>query len=190
MNTSAPKNTSDSLIQTALDSIGAAKSALQSELAELQESIKTLQVRRSQVADSPISFDEYCVRLKKAINRLGEQFASKNILIAEAGQQPDSRKTWSEHENKGSSFFTNVLNIAPSMHAMCFYFPDLIHQRLVDVLRSKYASSWGKSSDVPDAERAALVAEIDEQLQELKHQSDQLSGRLYRLQTAVTASKS
>ncbi len=188
MNPSAPKSNSDSLIQTALDSIGAAKSALQSEIAGYQEAMRTLQKRRSELAESPISFDEYCERLKQHIHFLGDQFARKNILTAETGRHPDSRKTWSEYESKGITTLVDIMNIAPSMNAMCFYFPEVIHQRLVDVLRSKYAQGWGKGSDVPDAQRGALIADIDVQLRELKHQSDQLSGRLYRLETAVAAS--
>jgi len=75
MNPSAPKSNSDSLIQTALDSIGAAKSALQSEIAGYQEAMRTLQKRRSELAESPISFDEYCERLKQHIHFLGDQLS-------------------------------------------------------------------------------------------------------------------
>lgn len=178
------KHNSDSLLESALQSIEAAKEALKDNIAEVQKEIEAVQQRRNELENGPISFEDYCALLRKSIWWRGHQFARKHVLVGRDGRHPDGRRPW--HECSGQALaFDAILNLAPSAEALCFYFPEVIYARLVETLQAEYGAKWAKPELVPFAEREVLIARFDEQLAELRRQKDALGVRLHEMSRAA-----
>lgn len=178
------KHSSDSLLESALQSIEAAKEALKGDIAEVQKEIETVQQRRNELANGPISFEDYCALLRESIQQRGRKFARQHVMVGSDGRHPDGRRPWHECAGKPLAFDA-ILNLAPSAEALCFYFPEVIYARLVETLQAQYGAKWAKPELVPFAEREALIARFDEQLAELRRQKEALGVRLHDMSRAA-----
>lgn len=181
MKSSSVVASSDSLVQTALQSIEAAKEALKVEMEEVKKEIERLRVQRSEITSGTISFDEYCLLLRKTIKTKGEAFLRENVVPPRGQRHPESAKTFREYRLEGGFVFEKELNITSS-NAFCFYFPEMIYERLTGALAAHCKESWGEGYSIPFSELGGHMEVIDSELEGLRERSRKLSKRLDEIQ--------
>lgn len=187
-------------ITTAINQVKTAQGLLVQELssrrariAEINTEISEAAAQTEALRKAPISLDDLSVYLEAHIHKLGMDWigSAKDITRKDRLNSHDSHvantRTWQEFEpvvgeiNGGQYFFNE--NTGPQyrdtragFHMLCFFFPVLVHERLMAVYREHSGASFG-NTDLPSvAERRATVAA-----------NEQLIGQLQEEKTTIEA---
>lgn len=171
----------DQLVQAGLAAYTESKQGLEAKISEIEQERLGVARQRDALAESSITFEDYCQLLREGIDWLGAQYAKENFLSSAVGTHPDSDITWTEYQEGAQPQPIQVLAGHCSMPALCFLFPDVIYQRICNALTEKYRTQWTSSCNIPYAQRAALIEEIDKARKELTDQRRLVADRLERL---------
>ncbi len=175
----------DALVEKGVAAYAESKQGLEAKIAEIERERRDVSLRRDALAESSITFEDYCQLLHEGIEWLGSQYVNEAFLPFAAGGHPDSDITWTEYQNGAHPHPIQVLSGPCSMSALCFLFPDVIYGRIRDALAEKYGTEWVSSCNTPYKDRAALIMEIDKVRKDLTAQRAVVVRRLESLLKGV-----
>ncbi|KAF7598389.1 MAG: hypothetical protein CGU28_12115 [Candidatus Dactylopiibacterium carminicum] len=69
--------------------------------------------------------------------------------------------------------------------AMCFFFPDVVYDRLMAHLKERVGQRWGNEGMPPVEERRKTVAELESQRTALLEKRRTLEGEINKISTAL-----
>lgn len=157
---------------------------------ELDSKISTAMSRVNGALYGPISLADYAAYLRRAIDQRGESFASRWSLRetpATHGQaRPHNQIEWKKIDSGAVDVLAGAVGAAVSGAELCFYFPEVIHARLLEALHARYGDDWG-NSDNPSAEaRRQLANEAGSDLKALQAQLADVEAKIRSLNRAIS----
>lgn len=168
-------------LKTALAAINGTLAKLREELAETNGQLGTVSRRIAELQEMPISLDDYGLRLKALI----EQRADEHMKMCEfalfrksGGNIPRNTISWDGHDDIGQfpEFFFGGTHGEHDM--ICAFFGDLIYQNFMARAKEKFGERWGNTQYPPVAERRKMIAELEQQAEELKKKRAELEGQI------------
>lgn len=157
---------------------------------ELDSKISTAMSRVNGALYGPISLADYAAYLRRAIDQRGESFASRWSLRetpATHGQaRPHNQTEWKKIDSGAVDVLAGAVGAAVSGAELCFYFPEVIHARLLEALHARYGDDWGNSDKPPADARRQLAKEADSDLQALQAQLADVEAKIRSLNRAIS----
>lgn len=180
-------------LKVALSTVNGTLSKLKAELLDTNTQISGLTAKMSHLSQMPISLDDWGSYLKAAIDKRAEshmRFVHEDLIqsVRFDGGIARNQQPWSYFEDNVEDQLFNMKLFPENgcvIRAMCFFFPDVIHERVMSRLKESLGTRWG-NDDLPSVEeRRKLVAEMQEKRKELERkradleaQIDEISGAL------------
>lgn len=173
-------------VKNNLASLNEQKEKLSRRISEINGEITTLQ-------DMPLSLNDYCSFIPEYIERFGqEEYQSFKRNLCNGSGSEGNAERWGnlESENGDISGLFRLVglggNISPAdtgmavMRKLCFFFPDVVANRLIEALEKDKSVAWGNDKLPSLAERrktvAALVSERTGLESELAAVSEEIAG--------------
>ena len=180
-------------LKSALSTITGQLSKLKEELAETNQQISAIGAKIQELRGMPISLEDWGRYLKAIIQKRAESYfpgLATGLLQHYRGDDPHNQRPWSSFERDDGStpplYLTD--DIFSPMHfgeAMCFYFPEVIYDRLMARLKERVGHRWG-NDDLPTVEeRRKLIVELDTQRAALLEKRGTLEGEIGEISTAL-----
>ncbi|OBY90572.1 hypothetical protein A6723_019900 [Pseudomonas sp. AU11447] len=165
------------------------RDALLGEKKALELKIQAAMSRQNGAHHNPISLNDYVDYLKREIDRKAEEFSNKwsirdtppNYGLA----KHHSKVEWKNIDSGYLNVLSGALGAEVSGSELCFYFPDLIHKRLVDALKARYGDSWGNDDLAPASARKQIADEAELELDQLRPQLRDVEGKIRALNRAI-----
>lgn len=165
------------------------RDALAEEKKSLDEKINAAVSRQHGALYNPISLSDYSNYLKREISRRGEAFASEWSLRKSATSnglaQAHNKVEWTKIDAGYLDVLSGALGGAVTGAELCFYFPSMIHERLVSALQARYGDSWGNDDLAPAAARKQIADEAQHELDQLKPQLRDVENKIRALNRAI-----
>ena len=180
-------------VQSALSTISGTLVKLKEELIATGCQINSINAQIAELESLPISLDDWGKYFKSAIEKKANEhlpFVHDELIASSPhrGHTARNQQPWSWYETDS---YDQMFNLAlfpsdgGSLRAMCFFFPEVIYERVMGRLKERIGSKWG-NEDLPSVdERKKSVTELTQQRQELEerkaeleHQVNKISGVL------------
>ena len=160
--------------------------SVKGEIQALDVQIETLNQKRQELMDAPVSRDDYVTYVNADIAKRGEPFLNRMRQFASGKGRGSAKMSQSFAPLErglqagfhpfpfmnGEDYFDGF-NLSPE--AFYWYFGDLIANRFMAALDAVH--NWDEGG-MPIAERRTRIAEIDRQLEELVDKRDTLASQL------------
>lgn len=156
-------------IKAALSTVNGKLSELKEQLAETNRAINLVDVEIDALYALPISLNDWSVYFKKLIQETANNYAPQlhyDLMRGQVGCDRENEKSWSQFEDKTGKFMgmqwpTGTFTSIMSMHQiMSFYFPDVVHERLMARFKENLRTRWGNDECMPVEDRRKKVAEL------------------------------
>ena len=173
-------------IQSALSTISGMLAKLKDELVATNCQINSINAQISEMEKMPISIDDWGKYFKAAIEKKANEHlplvhdelitSNPNRDHIARNQQPWS---WFEGDRYDQAFNLTLFPAQGSpLRAMCFFFPEVIYERVMARLKERIGSQWG-NEDLPSVdERRKAVVELTQQRQVLEVRRAELEGQI------------
>ncbi|TAN53844.1 MAG: hypothetical protein EPN21_00495 [Methylococcaceae bacterium] len=165
-------------IKQLLDQLNSSVRELVSQIHDLDDQIDAKQRERDQVINAPLSKADYLSFVGEDIDRIARPFVEQLRRAVKSQPQDMIRLRRMVDSEDGmripwfSAGYFPPIEIAPT--AVCWYFGDLIKQRIADALDGQ---DWPHDA-MPVAERLKLTAQLEVEIEELNRQRDALAAQL------------
>lgn len=176
------------LAKSALDAIKASRERIDTEIEILTGKISELEKNKATERSGLLSLDDYSNFLLEEIKRRGANYGNL-WLNSRCSSQPgrDQQHNTMRWPNFVESEVGNLLNavLKPDVtsDALCFLFPEVMHERLMDYLRKW--SKWARGEDVGIDKRRDALKAIEEQIATLNEQREDLFRQLNDIKEAL-----
>lgn len=155
----------------------------------LESKIHAAMSRQNGALHNPISLKDYTDYLKREIDRKGKDFAktwSQRDTPPNHGMAKHHNKVeWQEINSGLLNVLSGALGGSISGNELCFYFPDVIHQRLVESLKARYGESWGNDDLAPASARKQIADEAQLEMDQLNPQLREVENKIRALNRAI-----
>ena len=182
-------------LKAALSTINGTLGKLKEELADTNRQIGSIEGQITDLRTMPISLEDWGGYLKTAI----EEKAAKHLpmlahkLLApysHTGERAENTLPWSFFENKENNILFDK-GLFPEqgsvLNAMCFFFPDMIYERLMERLRACVGDRWGNESYPTVDERRKTIDTLSAQRTVLIERRGVLEAEIDEIQAALQA---
>lgn len=178
-------------LKKALEAISVGRAQLQQEVIDLAAEIAKLEGEKSRLLQLPISLDDYCNYMGREIKRRGEKFAKEFSGSCNARSHTGSlthHKTiaWKDFESGAAQVLAIGLSDSISSDGLCFFFGEVLHERLAKAVRADQSGTWGNKDAMPSSERRSRIDQIEPELQALIKKRNDTSAELYNLDKALS----
>ncbi|WP_054074426.1 hypothetical protein [Comamonas testosteroni] len=176
-------------VQSALSTISGTLAQLKEELISTGCQINSVNAQIAELESMPISLDDWGKYFRSAIEKkAGEHlpFVHDELIASSPhrGHTARNQQPWSWYE---SDSYDQVFNLAlfpsdgGSLRAMCFFFPEVIYERVMERLRERIGAQWG-NEDLPSVDaRSKSVAELVQQRQTLEERRAELELQINKI---------
>lgn len=180
-------------LKAALSTINGTLAKLKEELLETNSQISGLNAKIYNLSQMPISLDDWGKYFKAAIEKKAEfhmPYVHEELIQSNPhrGHVARNQQPWSHfEENRADQLFNMGLfpEQGSTLQAMCFFFPDVVYERVMSRLKERIGAKWGNDDLPPVEDRRKLVVEMQQQREalerkraELEAQIDEISGAL------------
>lgn len=186
-----PESITD-LAKTALDAIKTSRERINLEIESFTDKIVFWEKKKSKSKGGLVSLEDYSAFLLEEIKARAANYASLWLGTRHSSQSgraagpQHSVMRWPDFEQtEVGKLLSEVLKPDVTSDALCFLFPDVMHDRLMTCLRAGSASKWATGDEVSIAKRRDELQSIEEQIVELKEQRDSLFRQLNDINNAV-----
>jgi chaperonin cofactor prefoldin len=182
------------LAKTALDAIKASKERINLEIENLSAQIVDLEKEKQKSKNGLISIQDYSDFLREEIKKRSANYASlwlgsRHSVKPGGRAQKHSDMRWPDFiESEVGTLLSGVLTPDTTSDALCFLFPELMHERLMACLRESGASKWSQAEDIGIAKRRDELNTIEGQIAEVTTQRDSLFRQLNEIKNALQTS--
>lgn len=179
-------------IKSALTSIADELKSLRSQLQETEQQIKIVQIQIAELKKMPVSLEDWSEYLKSAIIQTGEKYFNSINPTLLSGNDAANKQSWDffeKHPNLsiGILYHLNAFNSAQETdEMMCCFFPDLVHEKIMDSVKKKFNDAWGNTELPSLPERRNLLNEFENNLADLEEKRNGLQKQINEI-SAVTA---
>lgn len=157
--------------------------------ADLEAQISEAMGRANGALYNPISLQDYAAYLGRAITRRGEAFAKRwslrDVPPASGPARPHNKVEWVKIDSGAVDVLAGALGQAVSGDELCFYFPEVIHARLLEALAARYGSDWGNSEMPPAEARRHMADEAEHDLKVMRAQLEDVETKIRSLNRAI-----
>lgn len=182
-------------LKAALSTINGTLTKLKEELVETNSQISALNAKIYHLSQMPISLDDWGKYFKAAIEKKGEShlpFVHDELIHSNPhrGHIARNQQPWAHfEENRADQLFNMGLfpEQGSPLSAMCFFFPDMIYERVMARLKERIGAKWGNDDLPPVEERRKLVAEMQQQLEALKQKRAELEAQIDEISGALSS---
>jgi len=173
-------------IQSALSTISGTLTKLKDELVATNCQINSINAQISELEKMPISLDDWGKYFKATIEKKANEhlpFVHDELITSNPhrGHTARNQQPWSWfEENRYDQAFNLTLfpEQGSPLRAMCFFFPEVVYERVMARLKERIGSQWG-NEDLPSVEeRRKTVAELAQQCQVLDERRAELEGQI------------
>lgn len=180
-------------LKAALSTITGQLSTLKDDLVETNSQLSGINAKIYNLKQMPISLDDWGKYFKAAIEKKASAhlpFVHEELIQSNPHRSQIARnqQPWSYfEENRFDQLFNMGLfpEQGSSLGAMCFFFPDVIYERVMARLKERIGTKWG-NDDLPTVEeRGKMLEELTQQREaleqkraDLEAQIDEISGAL------------
>ncbi len=180
-------------LKSALSTITGQLSKLKEELADINHQINVTGSLIQELRSMPLSLEDWGSYFKAGIQKRAESYfpgLAAGLLRHYRGDDPHNQRPWSTFERDDGSTPPIYLpdDIFSPMHygeAMCFFFPEVIYERLMARLKESVGHRWG-NEDLPTVEeRRKTIAELEAQRAALLEKHRALEGEIEEISTAL-----
>ncbi|EEW4293828.1 hypothetical protein NZL45_001959 [Escherichia coli] len=169
--------------------------ALLSRRTELLERIEEKNAKIKALRDMPMSLDDFCSFIPHFVKDSGNKaYPALYSFNREANQMPWSHPENEDGEINPGHFFIRNVGGAESgntginfFNKMCFFFPDVVSQRLIEALKAEDGGQWGNESFPAVAERRQQVATLRDERTAIEKELEDVNGEIARISTVVDA---
>lgn len=180
-------------LKSALSTITGQLSKLKEELAETNLQIDAIGAKIQELRGMPLSLEDWSIYLKDLIQKRADSYfpgLAAGLCRSYRGDDPHNQRPWSAFEDDDANprplYLTD--DIFSPMHlgeAMCFFFPEVIYDRLMTRLKERVGNRWG-NDDLPTVqERRKTIAELEAQRSALLEKRGTLEGEIGEISTAL-----
>ena len=157
---------------------------------ELDSKISAAMSRLNGALYGPISLADYASYLRRAIDQRGQDFALRWSLrespATHGHAKPHSQIEWQKIDSGSCDVLAGALGAAVTGAELCFYFPEIIHARLLEALEERYGSDWGNSDHPPAEARRELADEAGQDIKTLRTQLADVETKIRSLNRAIS----
>ncbi|QLG92295.1 hypothetical protein HZF02_10090 [Pseudomonas yamanorum] len=177
------------LARNALDAIKASRERIDLEIENLSFKIGELTKQESQARNGSLSLDDYSGFLLDEIKKRSDNYASLWLgsrHSSQPGRGQHSAMRWPDfEESEAGQLLSKVLQPEVTSDALCFLFPEVMHERLMTCLREGSVSRWGGTEGGGIAKHREVLQTIKEEIAALKGQRDSLFRQLNDINNAI-----
>ncbi|OQS37615.1 hypothetical protein [Chromobacterium haemolyticum] len=182
-------------LKAALSTINGTLAQLKDELAETNAQVRGIESKISELRKMPISLDDWGKYFKAAIEKKAEShlpYVHEELMQSNPHRDHIARnqQPWAHfEENRADQLFNMGLfpEQGSPLSAMCFFFPDMIYERVMARLTERIGTKWG-NDDLPLVEeRRKLVVEMQQQLDALKEKRAELEAQINDISGALSS---
>lgn len=180
------------LAKVALDAIKASRERINLEIESITGKIVSIEKEKSKSKNGLVSLEDYSAFLLQEIQGRADNYARLWLGTRHSSQSgraagpQHSVMRWPDFEQtEVGKLLSEVLKPDVTSDALCFLFPDVMHDRLMTCLRAGSAGKWATGGEVSIAKRRGELQSIEDQIYELNEQRDSLFRQLNDINNAV-----
>ncbi|QOK91993.1 hypothetical protein HF908_11200 [Ralstonia pseudosolanacearum] len=180
-------------LQSAISTVTGQLSKFKEDLDATNFQIGTVEAQIQKLRGMPISLDDWGISLREFIRQKGGEYRpdlANRLMSHFRGDIPANKRPWEEFEDadgnpQAVSLPSNVLHVQDAEVVMCFYFPDVVHDRLMAHLRERIGGQWGNQELPTVEERRKLIAELTTRRDALVEQRAKLRASIDEISAAL-----
>lgn len=182
-------------VQSALTTISGTLAKLKEELVATNCQINSINAQISELESMPISLEDWGTYFKSAIEKKASEhlpFVQDELIASNPhrGHTARNQQPWSWYESDSHDQMFNLAlfpSDGGSMRAMCFFFPEVIYERVMARLKERVGAQWGNEDFPSVVERQKTIAVLAEQRQALKERQEALEFQINKISGALSA---
>lgn len=180
-------------LKSALSTITGQLSKLKEELADTNQQISVIGALIGELRGMPLSLEDWSNYLKATIQKRADSYLpgfANSLVMPYRGDEPHNKRPWSAFDDSDGNPNPLYLpdDIFGHMHygeAMCFFFPEVIYDRLMARLKERVGHRWGNEDVPPVEERRKTIAELAARRAALLEKRRALEGEIDEISTAL-----
>jgi|GEM_PF-7027164 len=183
-----PENTATVDVQSALSAIHSARQTLVEKIEAAKARIQHCRNRESGMRHAPLSLADYGVQMKQEIRAQADHFEKRWIASrVSAGLNGDHRQApWKDFQSGAARIIGGEHAPAFDLSALCFFLPDLVHDRLMESLRGAATDlKWGNDKHPSIEERQQIIEQCKAEAAKLELELADLEKELRELNQAL-----
>lgn len=182
----------------AIDGLKSAFEAIESTRKKLIDDIETqagkiheTRTKKQKLLSAPISLNDYSTYLKASISQYAATFESEWLASRKRNGVSHNRVAFSAFEDRSVPLLNGFFGEGFAMSELCFFFPDMVHDRLMSSLRrhqgNPNASSAWSGDDKPDnAARREMLKDLEAEIKQLEQQQAEFQSQLNQINQAFS----
>ncbi len=176
-------------LKSALSTVTGQLSKLKDELTDTDRQIGIINAQIEELRDMPINLEDWGSFLKASIQMQGEKY--RPWLEGQlTGSREQNKTPWHSFEGGGVVSIGDYRS-GMSVHqddayeALCFFFPEVVHERLMTRFRERIGKRWG-NEDLPTIEeRRKTISVLEAQHVALVEKRNALQAEIGEISTAL-----
>lgn len=176
-------------VQSALSAIHSARQTLVEKIEATKARIQHCRNRESGMLHTPLSVEDYGTQMKQEIRAQADHFEKRWIASrVSAGLNGDHRHApWKDFQNGAARIIGGEHAPAFDLSALCFFLPDLVHDRLMESLRGASSDlKWGNDKHPSIEERRQIIEQCKTEAPQLELELADLEKELHELNQALS----
>lgn len=176
-------------VQSALSAITLARQSLTGKIEDAKRKIQHCRNRETGLLNAPLGVEDYGAQMKQEIRALADHFEKRWLASrVSPGINGDHRRVpWKDFQSGLTRIIGGEHTPLFDLSALCFFSPDLVHDRLMDALRNAAPDlKWGNDKYPSIEERLEIIEQCKADATELEHERANLESELQELNQALS----
>lgn len=183
-----PNNLAIDGLKYAFEAIESTRKQLIDDIDTQAIKVSTTRGKQRKLRSDPISLDDYSGYLKKEISRSAMSFEQEWLASRNRNGQAHNRVAWDDFEAGGVPLLRGLFGEGFSMSELCFFFPDVVHDRLMSSLRRHQSGprTWGNEDKPAAAARREKLKDLEVEAKQLEQQQADFQSQLIQINQALS----